>query len=602
MSAVFSGNSTPCNDFDINASELNRALADVEILNNGQLTLTKIDGTTFINNIPFFPDFVISGINLSIDVSPNADDLLYTSGNYQIDAVVYTLGSGGTINLTAGHATLPRVDIVYLDTSSNINYLVGTPSATPVPPTAPANTLVIAQIGVQPNANNLGGYTLTQVNINENNVSNGFLANQTLRWDTTLNRQVPNSNLLSSTTQVSIGTAPTGNALLEVDGDIQINDIAAPFPTTNKLYAIGGDIYQDGVQLNGSGASIAPGTVNGSHLFQNGLNWVEDTTYLFTGGTTHTFTTNFFNITETDFNLNTRNAQNNFNISSFRNGNQFHYFRLLDFLGGGVKNTFPGLEYYITNTGSGNESYLTINEYSTTINSTDGGTANYTELSLTANNFNVYNEVPGTPIENEFDLCGINLFRREDNLYQNTIKSINDILDPDDGFGLVSKYFVGNDKKTQINIINNANDDNRIVLKAENIVTLTNTYINITDDHGSATTQTIELKADNGVYINAPMLLNIQNINAAGVTIVNKSMVMVNVDIAGITINLHNVNFKADGLVINIKRDHATNINNILINDSSGSTIEGAASYNLTGVRESIMVVYNLTNNNWSII
>ena len=181
MSAVFSGNTTPCNDFDINASELNRALADVEILNNGQLTLTKIDGTTFINNIPFFPDFVISGINLSIDVSPNADDLLYTSGTYQINAVVYTLGVGGTINLTAGHPTDPRVDIIYLDTSSNINYLVGTPSPTPVQPTPPANTLVIAQIGVQPNANNLGGYTLTQVNINENNVSNGFLANQTLR-------------------------------------------------------------------------------------------------------------------------------------------------------------------------------------------------------------------------------------------------------------------------------------------------------------------------------------------------------------------------------------------------------------------------------------
>ena len=121
MSAVFSGNTTPCNDFNINATELNRALADVEILNNGQLTLTKIDGTTFINNIPFFPDFVISGINLSIDVSPNADDLLYTSGTYQIDAVVYTLAAGGTINLTAGHPTDPRVDIIYLDTIADLS-------------------------------------------------------------------------------------------------------------------------------------------------------------------------------------------------------------------------------------------------------------------------------------------------------------------------------------------------------------------------------------------------------------------------------------------------------------------------------------------------
>jgi hypothetical protein len=173
MSAVFSGN-TPgpgglCSDFNINATELNLALKNAEILNNGVLRLTKIDNSIINNNIPFFPDFVISGIKLSISTTLGVEYVLYTAGNYQIDATVYSTGSG-SIPLTVGHPTLPRVDILYADEFGTINYLTGTPAVNPIQPTVPLACLLIAAIGVAINASTAADYTL--VTVNYNNIAN----------------------------------------------------------------------------------------------------------------------------------------------------------------------------------------------------------------------------------------------------------------------------------------------------------------------------------------------------------------------------------------------------------------------------------------------
>jgi len=192
MSAVFSGN-TPgvgglCDDFDTNASELNRALADAEILTNGVLTLTQIDGSTFTNNIPYFADFVISGLNLNISNVPVNRTLTYTAGTYQINAQVYNIPVGANFQLTAGHPTLPRIDILYLTNTNNIFYQTGTPSTTPVQPTPPAGTLLLAAIGVQINATTSLNYTLVTVNTNSTTIvpttiANGTVTGSHLYWD-----------------------------------------------------------------------------------------------------------------------------------------------------------------------------------------------------------------------------------------------------------------------------------------------------------------------------------------------------------------------------------------------------------------------------------
>jgi len=192
MAAVNSGN-TPgisgmCTDFDTNASELNRALADAEILTNGVLTLTKIDGTTFTNSIPYFADFVISGLALTISNVPVNRTLTYTAGTYQINAQVYSIPVGANFQLTAGHPTLARIDILYLTNTNNIIYQTGTPSVNPVQPTPPAGTLLLAAIGVQINATTSLNYTLVTVNTNSSTIAPpaltpGTVTGSHLYWD-----------------------------------------------------------------------------------------------------------------------------------------------------------------------------------------------------------------------------------------------------------------------------------------------------------------------------------------------------------------------------------------------------------------------------------
>lgn len=192
MSAVFSGNTAGaggmCTDFDLNATQLNSALADAEILTNGVLTLTKIDGSTFTNNIPYFSDFVISGLNLNISNVPVNRTLTYTAGTYQINAQLYSIPVGANFQLTAGHPTLPRIDILYLTNTNNIIYQTGTPATNPVQPTPPLGTLLLAAIGVQIAATTSLNYTLVTVNTNNTTIAPTTIADGTvngshLAWD-----------------------------------------------------------------------------------------------------------------------------------------------------------------------------------------------------------------------------------------------------------------------------------------------------------------------------------------------------------------------------------------------------------------------------------
>ncbi len=271
-----------CLDWDNNFNILQSALTNAEILQQGLIHLTRVDGTTFDNPIPWFTNMIKTGLTFSLQASPNANLLDYTLGTYQINALPYTIAVGGTIALTAGHATFSRVDVVYLTTSNTIVYLVGVASASPVAPTVPANTLIAVYIGVNPLASGLGGYTLVNVNLagGSTPLAPGILINQTLRWNGTA--WVPNSGMLANGLKVSIaGISGFGTmdaiTKLQVGGAIMIEDLGAPFPTTDKLYNVAGDLYWNGTLLGGP-----TGTTIGSHLRWDGSTFVEETQFLTT--------------------------------------------------------------------------------------------------------------------------------------------------------------------------------------------------------------------------------------------------------------------------------------------------------------------------------
>ena len=275
-----------CLDWDNNFNILQGALTNAQINQQGLITLTRVDGATFDNPIPWFTNMIKTGLTFSLQASPNANLLDYTLGTYQINAQPYTIAAGGTIVLSAGHATFSRVDVVYLTTSNTIVYLAGTASANPVAPTVPANTLIAVYIGVNALASGLGGYTLVNVNLagGTTPLSPGVLINQTLRWNGTA--WVPNSGMLANGLKVSIaGISGFGTmdaiTKLQVGGAIMIEDLGAPFPVTDKLYNVGGSLYWNGNILGYTG------TVVGSHLRWNGTAFVEETQFLTTtlGGT-----------------------------------------------------------------------------------------------------------------------------------------------------------------------------------------------------------------------------------------------------------------------------------------------------------------------------
>jgi hypothetical protein len=64
---------------------------------------------------------------------------------------------------------------------------------------------------------------------------------------------------------------------LQVGGAINIEPNAAPFPVTDKLYNVAGQLYWNGNLLTGP-----TGTTIGSHLRWNGTAFVEETQFLTT--------------------------------------------------------------------------------------------------------------------------------------------------------------------------------------------------------------------------------------------------------------------------------------------------------------------------------
>lgn len=277
-----------CTDLNFNADLLDTALTNAQVLSQGFLTLTQISGSTFTTTMPWFSNFVKTGLTLSLQLAPNANKVDYLAGTYQINALGYSIGVGGTITLTAGDPVLQREDIIYLTTSNTIVYLAGTPATPAVAPTPPANSLVIAHVGVDPLASGAGGFTLTLVNFNGSfggsTIPNGSLDTQTLYWSSAANAWKLNSIFKSNAvnTRIGSGSVATGvnDEVLQVNSRIQLYDTSAPAVTTNKMYAVGGELYWNTYQLTPPVGSLSPGTVTNSTLRWNGATWIENTRFL----------------------------------------------------------------------------------------------------------------------------------------------------------------------------------------------------------------------------------------------------------------------------------------------------------------------------------
>lgn len=265
---------TPCDIDNVlinHAGLIDNSLVNAAIPSNGVLRLVRSDDSTFDVNIPYFLDGVVSGLEFSLEVPPNADELDYTAGTYQINAQVYNIVSNGTINLTVGDTTNPRVDIVTLTTTNTLNYIVGTPAASPTRPAIPVGEILAVIIGVAVNADNTGGYTLTEVNIIGEDTPTlpiGAAQGDTIYFDASLGVWVfgPTYN------------APGEASLFNVGGAIKVDDYV------DTLSA--GIIRWDGFNFQGydgtnwinlDQSGVTPGTIDGTFLTNSGGSWVENT-------------------------------------------------------------------------------------------------------------------------------------------------------------------------------------------------------------------------------------------------------------------------------------------------------------------------------------
>lgn len=294
----------PCDVLTNHAQLIDTALSDVNVLSQGQITLTRTDGSTFTNTFPFIPDYIIFGIIPSMGtLSPNLNRISWTSGSYQINTQFISTGAG-FFDLTAGDLVNPRVDIIYLDTLGIMHVIIGTPAIQPITPVNPVNTIKVAEIAVNVNASGTtGGYTLTQVNFagGGNNVQNGNIQGQTLYWDTVSLKWKSNNFLKATSSTVNINSS-SGPESLNLNGRFYLDPVFAPGTTTNKLYNVGGNLFWNGIQLDTAG-SLPTGTTLNSTLRWNGISWIEDINFRiaddannFGAGTTLSFGTGTNNL------------------------------------------------------------------------------------------------------------------------------------------------------------------------------------------------------------------------------------------------------------------------------------------------------------------
>lgn len=103
---------------------------------------------------------VISGLTVVAQAIP-AMSVNVSSGILHMESGLRLTPTGNSVlSITTADITNPRIDIVYVNTDASIGYTVGIPSSTPVVPSPPNNTFLLAEISVEANVT-----TITNDNI-----------------------------------------------------------------------------------------------------------------------------------------------------------------------------------------------------------------------------------------------------------------------------------------------------------------------------------------------------------------------------------------------------------------------------------------------------
>lgn len=104
---------------------------------------------------------------------PGTNVANFSGFTYSSQAMYFALNDASvTLTIAAADPTNPRIDIVcltvndsqYTGSTNNavLQVITGTPAASPTAPTAPANTLVLANVAVAANATSIGNANITQ--------------------------------------------------------------------------------------------------------------------------------------------------------------------------------------------------------------------------------------------------------------------------------------------------------------------------------------------------------------------------------------------------------------------------------------------------------
>jgi len=89
---------------------------------------------------------VYSGCAVTEDNTGAGLDVDVAAGHIRLTTAVGLLVTAGEVTLDAAHSTLPRIDIVWVNTSGTLGKTTGTAASVPVPPTLPSSTVLLASV------------------------------------------------------------------------------------------------------------------------------------------------------------------------------------------------------------------------------------------------------------------------------------------------------------------------------------------------------------------------------------------------------------------------------------------------------------------------
>lgn len=228
------GTSSICPVVDNNA---NLTPVAVSVPSNGTFRLTTFNGTNLDNSGPYFANLVLTGLSLTLPTAGNFLSLSYTAGSYQLNAQVFTIGSGGTIAISAGDPSNPRIDTIWANNAGALVYTIGTPGVDPVPVYTNDQThLIIAYVYVQTGATSGGGTLLYPFGAVQS-LPAGSINGQVLTWNNTTHFWYPGPS-------ASLPTGTTTGSMLYWNGsawveETQLKINAAGVPDINYNYTSG---------------------------------------------------------------------------------------------------------------------------------------------------------------------------------------------------------------------------------------------------------------------------------------------------------------------------------------------------------------------------